>query len=81
MQFEDRMAEIKKTIVSELSKTYSPDSICVYHLAFDRLTLDNWRAEVEAYIDVEDGPYFIIFECKNNRVYSYFNEAKKRNNE
>lgn len=81
MDFEQRMDEIKKKIVSSLSESgYLPDSICVYHLSFDRQTLEHWHAEVEAYKDAEDGPYFFIFEKTARGVYRWINEAKSRKN-
>lgn len=80
MKFEDRVSGIKQLIVTCLSKkNYSPESICVYHLSFNRMTLDDWRAEVEAYIDVEDGPYFFIFERRGDRLVSWINDTRKKN--
>lgn len=80
MDFEQRMAQIKEVIVDSLKDNYLEKSICAYHLGFSATDLNNWRAEVEAYMDVEDGPYFFIFEKKDSDLHFWINETKSRKN-
>lgn len=72
------MDEIKRKIVEALQESYDTESICVYHLEFKNVEQTQWRAEVEAYVDVEDGPYFFIFERNDSKLRYWINDARSQ---
>lgn len=72
---------IAEKIKIVLQETYDADSICVYHLEYKNEEQTAWRAEVEAYKDVEDGPYFFIFQSNGKSISCWVNEARQINNE
>lgn len=74
------MESIRKVIFACLEETYDYDSICVYHIEFKNPEQTWWRAEVEAYVDMEDGPYFFIFERKDNKIHCWVNQSRSLNN-
>lgn len=67
---------IKDRIVEALKEQYDPESVCVYALEFKNKEWTKWRAEVEAYKDEEDGPYFFIFERDGGQLRYWFNDAR-----
>ena len=74
-------SSITEKIKQALSDSYDPDTVCVYYLEWKNEQGTEWRAEVEAYVDVEDGPYFFIFERRGSRLFYWINEAKRITNE
>lgn len=73
--------KITQQVKEILSEKYMPDSICVYYIEFKNAEQTAWRVEAEAYLDVEDGPYFFVFETNDGKTVRYWLNTPRKNNE